>query len=885
MYDDSNDKKKSCSDSQQQHQNADYFQDEVIVAVDDDSNNSNNNKDNNNTDSVDDEGVDGGNNSGNVSRQQEEVEAIKGEHNTCNGQQQQQHQRDLDDFLEYAYQATKYNYNSLLSSSSSSSQQASPSSRSLSLSRSLSSNPYHAINHNENENHIENGNEVTNNHHHNNNSNSNNSNDNNINNSNDTNTLSELRRQWRYWCIMLSLGVANSSDASEILCISYILSDQTFQETILLSSTNHEHEHEHSHGSGLLTSAVFLGMFIGGLIVGTMGDWIGRKPMLLVGLLCNSISGILSSIAWNVYVLSFLRMIAGIGIGATVPPIFSLATELSPISIRGFCVTIVASFWMVGSIFVAISALYFFEIRPSRGVSTEDGGGDFVGGSNRSHYYNDDTTATTIAIWRIFALVCALPSALGAILVYWFVPESPRFLGIEGRSKEAVDVANTLVEKMGYTNNSHPLTIGELERTFSPVLSSTSQRSRSASTSTGTSTGTSTVLLSDVHVQQSTSITSASSEISGIIIENTVDDILLLGGEVATGSSSSSSSAVAVVVVAAAGCRGRIKDCLQFIRSAYIDFISSTSKLYATPNMQKTTIALQLVWFTLSFGSYGLLTWINIIFVKVHLQNVYYNALLFALSNLPGNILSSLFMDRKMMGIGGRSHLLIGSIILSSISLLFFAIFAIEVNDDNNNDSSGDENENSTNSSSTGIVISACCFQCFTIMAWNTIDTMTSELFPTLIRSTGLGICAASGRIGALIAQCINGYLIDRPVKLLLVASGTLLLGAITPCLLPNGGDMTGQPVNDNLVGRQTNNNRDNNSNSNSNGGSNGFEGRQERHRSRSGGIGDEMIGNNNSSNNISSVGCGATTTTATTGIVRRTRQRRYSSSDEDEGE
>jgi len=882
MYDDSSDKKKLCSDSQQHHQNADYFQDEVIVAVDDDSNNSINNKDNNNTDSVDDEGVDGGNNSGNVSRQQEEVEAIKGEHNTCNGQQQQQqqHQRDLDDFLEYAYQATKYNYNSLLSSSSSSSsQQASPSSRSLSLSRSLSSNPYHAINHNENENHIENGNEVTNNHHHNNNSNSNNSNDNNISNSNDNNTLSALRRQWRYWCIMLSLGVANSSDASEILCISYILSDQTFQETILLSSTNHEHEHEHSHGSGLLTSAVFLGMFIGGLIVGTMGDWIGRKPMLLVGLLCNSISGILSSIAWNVYVLSFLRMIAGIGIGATVPPIFSLATELSPISIRGFCVTIVASFWMVGSIFVAISALYFFEIRPSRGVNTEDGGGDFVGGSNRSHYYNDDTTATTIAIWRIFALVCALPSALGAILVYWFVPESPRFLGIEGRSKEAVDVANTLVEKMGYTNDSHPLTIGELERTFSPVLSSTSQRSRSASTSTGTST----VLLSDVHVQRSTSITSASSEISGIIIENTVDDILLLGGEVATGSSSSSSSsAVAVVVVAAtAGCRGRIKDCLQFIRSAYIDCISSTSKLYATPNMQKTTIALQLVWFALSFGSYGLLTWINIIFVKVHLQNVYYNALLFALSNLPGNILSSLFMDRKMMGIGGRSHLLIGSIILSSISLLFFAIFAIEVNDDNNNDSSGDENETSTNSSSTGIVISACCFQCFTIMAWNTIDTMTSELFPTLIRSTGLGICAASGRIGALIAQCINGYLIDRPVKLLLVASGTLLLGAITPCLLPNGGDMTGQPVNDNLVGRQTNSNRNNNSN----GGSNGFEGRQERHRSCSGGIGDEMIGNNNSSDNISSVGCGATTTTATTGIVRRTRQRRYSSSDEDEGE
>jgi len=211
---------------------------------------------------------------------------------------------------------------------------------------------------------------------------------------------------------------------------------------------------------------------------------------------------------------------------------------------------------------------------------------------------------------------------------------------------------------------------------------------------------------------------------------------------------------------------------------------------------------------------------------------------------------------------------------------LFFAIFAIEVNHNDDDDSGGDESENSKNSSSTAIVISACCFQCFSIMAWNTVDTMTSELFPTLIRSTGLGICAASGRIGALIAQCINGYLIDRPVKLLLVASGTLLLGAITPCLLPNGGDMTGQPVNDNLVGRHTNSNRNNNSN----GGSDGFEGRQQRQRSCKGGIADEMIGNNNSSHKVSSIGCDATTI-ATTGIVRRTRQRHYSSSDEDEGE
>jgi hypothetical protein len=45
----------------------------------------------------------------------------------------------------------------------------------------------------------------------------------------------------------------------------------------------------------------------------------------------------------------------------------------------------------------------------------------------------------------------------------------------------------------------------------------------------------------------------------------------------------------------------------------------------------------------------------------------------------------------------------------------------------------------------------------------------------------------------------VNGALVtDHPARLLLIASGTLLLGAATPCLLP-GGDMTGQPVQDGM--------------------------------------------------------------------------------------
>jgi MFS family permease len=457
-------------------------------------------------------------------------------------------------------------------------------------------------------------------------------------------------RQWKYWCILLSLGVANSSDASEILCLSYILSDKDFKEQILQGQSG-----------GVLAAAVFFGMLIGGLFIGTLGDWFGRKPMLLIGLGCNVVAGLLSALAPNVVVLSLLRCVAGVGIGATVPPLFTLATELAPPSQRGLCVTICASFWMVGSIYVALAAMFLLEYA---GLS-----------------------------WRVFAIACAIPSAVGALLVHSLVPESPRFLALGLRHPEALHVTNSLAQEMNYRGPL--LSLEEMEKSF-PRSQHQHQRPNLA------------------------------------ITRHTL---------------------------------------LAVIWTALAEFLISAKKLYQ-PQMRRTTWPLQMVWFSLSFGSYGLMTWINTLFVEVHLQNVYFNALLFAVSNLPGNIFTAIWMDRV-----GRSSMLVGSVLAAAASLLAFAWCANILN-------------------ASGIILSACSFQCFTIAAWNVIDTLSSELFPTAVRSTGMGVCAASGRIGAMIAQFVNGALVGNPVRLLLVASGTLMLGALTPCLLPNG-DITGQPVQD----------------------------------------------------------------------------------------
>jgi MFS family permease len=472
--------------------------------------------------------------------------------------------------------------------------------------------------------------------------------------------------KWRYWVIMLSLGIANSSDASEILCLSYILSDDEFEQNIL---------HASAWKAGFLASAVFLGMLLGGLIVGTLGDWLGRRPMLLVGLVCNAVAGVLSALTTNVWQLSALRCIAGVGIGATVPPLFTLVTELAPPSKRGAFITFCASFWMVGSIFVALVALLILE-------------------------YWDQS-------WRVFAVACALPSALGALMVWTLVPESPRFLAIQQRQDEALREANMLALKMKFAGVLYTQTeilyyypLEEIEQPFSHDPSAN---------------------------------------------------------------------------VVAWSCA--------IIAEGLTDFSKSTSKLY-TPQLRQTTWPLQTIWFSLNFGSYGIMTWINSLFVAVHLENVYFNALLFATSNLPGNLLSGFLMDRT-----GRKCMLVSSSLAAALSLMTFALFARE--------------SESQALNTSGIVLSACFFQAWTIAAWNTIDCMTTERFPTSVRSTGMGVCAASGRIGAMIAQIINGALVGNPVRLLMVASTSLMIAAVGPFLLPQE-DYSNRPLDDDLSSKNS---------------------------------------------------------------------------------
>lgn len=332
-------------------------------------------------------------------------------------------------------------------------------------------------------------------------------------------------------------------------------------------------------------------------------------------------------------------------------------------------------------------------------------------------------------------------------MVNTFVPESPRFLLLQGQHDRALLVVQALGHNLNYTGPS--MTLEELVYHY-PLDDQDSGR-----------TGILPILPSELKPAPRDS-----SLFRPMSMEDSDHTISQEGVHQRRGSALRRASQTMQVSNIA-------------VRTGIGDFLRSVSKLYTT-QMRSTTWPLQMVWFTLSFGSYGLLTWINTLFIESHLENVYFNSLLFSASNLPGNLLSAMLMDKV-----GRASLLTGSILAASLSLLAFAYVAAHQTSD----------ENNTSISTSWIALAACSFQCFTIASWNTIDVLSSELFPTSVRSTGMGVCAATGRIGAMLAQFVNGALITHPVRLLLTAAGALFLGALTPIFLP--ADQTGRPVQD----------------------------------------------------------------------------------------
>ncbi len=164
---------------------------------------------------------------------------------------------------------------------------------------------------------------------------------------------------------------------------------------------------------GFTMASALIGTVVGSIIAGKPADVYGRKKVLqAIGLLylVTSLGSALTG-SWHMFVL--FRFLGGIGVGASsvVGPMY--ISEISPAHSRGRLVALF-QFNVVSGILLAFLSNYFFF-----GIGEE--------------------------AWRWMLGIQAVPSLLYFVMVF-FVPESPRWLVKQNRSKEAEAVLTKIGE-------------------------------------------------------------------------------------------------------------------------------------------------------------------------------------------------------------------------------------------------------------------------------------------------------------------------------------------------------------------------------------------------------------------------------------------------------
>lgn len=194
--------------------------------------------------------------------------------------------------------------------------------------------------------------------------------------------------------------------------------------------------------------------------------------------------------------------------------------------------------------------------------------------------------------------------------------------------------------------------------------------------------------------------------------------------------------------------------------------------LWAKPH-RRSTIMLWILWFTVVFSYYGMFLWLpSVMILKgFSLVKSFQYVLIMTLAQLPGYFTAAYFIEKF-----GRKFVLVLYLFLTACSAVWFG-----------------------NASTEGMLIAAgICLSFFNLGAWGGMYAYTPELYPTSVRSTGVGLAASFGRVGGIIAPLLVGLLVSRHVaigSIFAIFFVTIIVGAIAVLWL--GKETKGQELMD----------------------------------------------------------------------------------------
>jgi len=155
---------------------------------------------------------------------------------------------------------------------------------------------------------------------------------------------------------------------------------------------------------------------IGGFCAAAMSDRVSRVGVMQAGVIISTFCTLLIVLANDAEQLIVLRLITGFGLGFTISAPFPIAAELMPAQHRR----------TYGAIYEVMLALSF-TLLPFVGF--------WLAGTPNGYRYVGLPGGVTLFV--------------APVLIYFFIPESPRWLLRRGRVQDAVDTVNLLIRRCG----------------------------------------------------------------------------------------------------------------------------------------------------------------------------------------------------------------------------------------------------------------------------------------------------------------------------------------------------------------------------------------------------------------------------------------------------
>ncbi len=168
-------------------------------------------------------------------------------------------------------------------------------------------------------------------------------------------------------------------------------------------------------------SLTFVGMTIGSLITGFVGDKYGRRFTYQINLLIFGLASIAAAFAQDMNQLIICRFVQGLGLGAEIVVGYSTLTEFVPPATRGRWLAFMAFLTVCG---FPVTAILSYLIIPTWG-------------------------------WRPMFIIAGIGS-----LIVWYLrknlPESPRWLEAQGRTAEAEALMTTIENEVSASKGALP---------------------------------------------------------------------------------------------------------------------------------------------------------------------------------------------------------------------------------------------------------------------------------------------------------------------------------------------------------------------------------------------------------------------------------------------